>query len=268
MDSRVLLGCQDWAHTDWVGSLYAEAEGPVDMLRRYATEFPTVEVSDTFRGIPPASLVRAWRDAVPAGFSFALKVPQQVTHERRLEDADRLLRHFVSRVATLGDRLGPLLVALPAGWACSDEARLRFGSFIASLPAEFRWAVEFRRSDWLAPAVLDSLASRGVAVVLAEDRWLRQCRVVHLAALPTADFAYLRWNRPLWPTERQRAAGAPEPITGETLVRDLAARVGTVYGYFSNRYSGHAPDDVERLGRLLHLPNANLKDRGQLAETT
>src|SRR5437660_1428160 len=60
----------------------------------------------------PAAYGR-WAASVPAGFRFAVKVPREITHRRRLADVAELLDRFLAEAGALGDRLGPLLVQLP-----------------------------------------------------------------------------------------------------------------------------------------------------------
>ena len=50
-------------------------------LRRYAEEFPVVEVQQTFYQPPALRTLEKWRSTVPAGFEFALKAWQLITHE-------------------------------------------------------------------------------------------------------------------------------------------------------------------------------------------
>jgi len=246
--TEILLGCQDWRHSEWVGSFYPSNTRDPDMLRWYAAGFNTVEVSDTFRGIPPEPLVREWRDAVPGGFVFALKVPQQVTHERRFVGADGILRRFLDRVTVLGDRLGPLLLTMSPGFTATNEARAAVISFISSLPQGFKWAIEFRHADWLKSDMVQALSARRVATALVEGRWIRRSRMLELARAPTADFAYVRWSDP----PRGSLARADNVVDHDEvwsswteILRRVGALVGTIYGYFGNRFSGNAPHDVK-----------------------
>jgi uncharacterized protein YecE (DUF72 family) len=246
MSASVLLGCQGWQYSEWVGPLYQDDLDSSEMLRVYAEEFDTVEVGDTFRGIPPLSLIRTWRDAVPEGFRFAFKVPQQVSHERRFSGTERLLDRFTRHVSVVGRRLGPLLICMSPGFSPTQETRATFVRFIASLPRGFQWAVEFRRHDWILPDVVEALERRGVALVLVEGRWLAPARVMDLAVIPTASFTYVRWND----TSRRRGDdhGAAQSETARSdwlgVLRDVSGSVEEVYGYFNNRFTGHAPDDV------------------------
>jgi uncharacterized protein YecE (DUF72 family) len=55
-----------------------------------------------------------WASSVPDDFLFSVKVPKVATHERRLVDAGEVLDAFLAEATQLGERLGPLLVQLPA----------------------------------------------------------------------------------------------------------------------------------------------------------
>jgi uncharacterized protein YecE (DUF72 family) len=263
VSERVLLGCQGWQHEEWVGTFYADEVESNGMLNAYASEFDTVEVSDTFRGIPPLSLVRAWTDAVPSRFRFAFKVPQQISHERQFSGTAALLERFTQRVALLGEKLGPLLVAMPPGLRPTKTARADFMNFVSSLPGGFRWAVEFRHPDWLSHEVIAALKRRDVALALAEGRWLKKSLVLELADTHTASFAYLRWNQA---RERPGSSGAGGSLQEEevsswpAVVSRLRNRAQSVYGYFSNRYTGHAPDDVRLFRQAMERAGVAPKD--------
>ncbi|UCG86712.1 MAG: DUF72 domain-containing protein [Gemmatimonadota bacterium] len=241
MAAPLLLGCHGWNHQDWVGSYYGSGSGEIEKLTRYAVDFPTVEVADTFAGIPPMSLVESWRDAVPDTFQFAFKVPQQITYERRLVDTGRLICRFLERLVLLENSLGPLLLTISARLAPTADTRAALWNLINSLPAGFKWVLECRRADWLTAALLDLLRSRNVALALADDRWIRRRLMLDLASQPTADFAYVRWiacnvgrtGRSQEPDSFKRTLSMWSPSIAE-----LREKVTCVFGYFSNRFGG------------------------------
>jgi uncharacterized protein YecE (DUF72 family) len=259
MMAKLYLGCRGWNHADWVGSYYESGSRELEKLSRYAADFPTVEVPDTFAGLPPTSLVRSWCDAVPDTFQFAFRVPQQISHERRFLDTDRLLGRFLDRLMPLGGRLGPLLLTVSVRMVPTAETRRVLGSLIHSLPAGFRWVLECRRTDWLTGVLLDLLRSRNVALALADDRWIRRRLMLDLACQPTADFAYVRWvdrsgdrtGRSAKPDSFQRTVSSwSQSIAG------LREKVKCVFGYFSNRARG---DPLPQKAAVLQ----GLADRGR-----
>ena len=239
MEASVLLGCQGWNHPTWVDSSLLDGDTGIEMLRNYATGFRTVEVADTFAGIPPTPLLESWRDAVPDGFQFALKVPQQITHEHRFVGAGQLLERFLGRVVVLGGRLGPLLVAMPAGFKPTNDAVRIMKSFVHSLPAGFKWALECRRPEWLTKEMFSLLSRRNIALVLSDDRWVRRGVMLDLASEPTADFSYVRWSR----RRPQGMNGRPGAFVPQQAlsrwspaISELRSRVSTVFGYVSDGF--------------------------------
>ncbi|HEX4936902.1 MAG TPA: DUF72 domain-containing protein, partial [Gemmatimonadaceae bacterium] len=104
------IGTQGWNYDAWVGPFYPTGTRPADFLSVYARAFDTVEVDSTFYAIPPAKTFRSWRSRVAhrPGFVFALKLPQEITHERRFRgNAADVAAEFFDRARELGPALGP-----------------------------------------------------------------------------------------------------------------------------------------------------------------
>src|SRR5919199_724814 len=91
---RVRVGCQGWNYGDWVtpaagarAVFYPRGTRADRMLDTYARAFDTVEVDSTFYAIPTDSALDGWRRRAPLGFTFALKLPREITHEQALRGA-------------------------------------------------------------------------------------------------------------------------------------------------------------------------------------
>jgi uncharacterized protein YecE (DUF72 family) len=254
MPGNILVGTQGWNYRAWIGPFYPPGARQADLLGLYAQAFSTVEVDSTFYAIPPDPVVAGWQDAVPPAFRFALKVPQAITHEKRLVDADNTLTRFLARVRPLGDRLGPLLLQLSPEFRPSERASEVLASFCAGLSEEFRWAIEFRHPGWLAPPTLDLLRARRIALVLVEGRWIKRGVMLELGLEPTADFAYVRWMGPdrrltefgSVQADREREIGQWRPA-----MEALSARVTTLFGYVNNHFEGHAPQSARSIQRAV-----------------
>lgn len=95
-------------------------------LHRYAGVLGAVEIDRTFRKTPRPSTFARWADSVPGDFRFSVKLPREITHDRRLEEAEEPLEEFLEPVAELGDRLGPLLIQLPPSLAFEVDTAARF----------------------------------------------------------------------------------------------------------------------------------------------
>ena len=145
----------------------AEFSGEGTHLERYARRFSCVEINSSFyRPHMPATYAR-WSASVPPGFRFAVKLPREISHLRRLVAVTEPLDRFLAEIAALGDRLGPLLVQLPPSFRY-EEALV--GAFLQTLRARFDGNVvcEPRHSSWFTASVDEVLARFRVARVMAD----------------------------------------------------------------------------------------------------
>lgn len=254
----VMLGTQGWNYRDWIGPFYPIGTRAADMLDCYVRAFPTVEVDSTFYGPPPEPVVRGWASRARESFRFALKVPQQITHERRLVDVAELLDQFVARARLLGDRVGPLLLQMPPDWSPTTDARRALEAFLPTLPRDLRWALEFRDARWFDDETLSTLAAHRVALALVEGRWVKRDHVLALAERPTADFGYVRWmgpDRRLTTFTRIQVNREREIEAWAAPLTALSNRVRDVFGYFNNHFQGHSPASARAMQQRLGLPS-------------
>jgi uncharacterized protein YecE (DUF72 family) len=205
---RLGVGTSGYNYEAWRGSFYPEDLPKTRMLTHYASQLPTVEINYTFYRMPNAKTVAAWAAQTPDGFTFALKAPQRITHQKRLRGAGDDLRYFVDVAHALGAKLGPVLFQLPPNFK-KDAARLH--DFLEELPDGLRAAFEFRHASWSDDDTARLLGDAGCALCCAdtdeEAGLLRK----------TAPFGYLRLRRAdysaaeltAW-AERVRSAGFDE----------------------------------------------------------
>src|SRR6266545_4319388 len=92
---RILPGTSGFSYKAWKGSFYPEDLPDSEMLRYYSSRLPAVEINNTFYRMPRAPLLESWAEQVPDGFAFALKATQQITHRRRLKDAQESVSFFL-----------------------------------------------------------------------------------------------------------------------------------------------------------------------------
>lgn len=184
---RVRVGTSGFAYKEWKGSFYPE-EIPADaMLRFYAEHFATVEINNTFYRMPSESLLARWGAEVPTGFTFVLKAPLRITHIKRIGDVREDVQYLLGVAAVLGERLGPLLFQLPPSMK-KDVTRLR--DFLATVPAGYRPALEFRHPSWQDEEVHAALRERGAALCVADTD-----EEPAAAIIPTSRWGYLRLRR-------------------------------------------------------------------------
>lgn len=262
---RISIGCQGWNYDDWVTRapgarpvFYPRGTRDSDMLAVYARAFDTVEVDSTFYGVPAPSTIEHWTRRAPGeGFTFSLKLPREITHERLLGEGSVIpLLEFCERARLLGPKLAAILIQLPPGFTATDENHQVLAQFLARCPSDLPFSVEFRDAGWLTPDTRLLLAEHRIALALVEGSWLPRSRVFAEAEHPTADFAYVRWmgERDL---ERFDAVQRPAEQALEawhTVISRLAKRVARVFCYFSNFFEGHAPASANGFKLLFGQP--------------
>lgn len=251
----IRLGAQGWNYDAWVGPFYPSGTRAAAYLTTYARAFDTVEVDSTFYAIPPAKTVQGWRARTPDGFTFALKLPQEITHERRLRYAGDVLLQFLEVSRELGPKLGPILVQLGPDFGPTELPAL--ASFLPLLPPDMNFAVEFRQRGWINDGVLALLREYRVALALSDGRWIPRNVLHKLAEEPTSDFAYVRWmgpDRSIVDYSRIQVDRSKELDGWAETLRGLMARVTTAYCYVNNHYAGHSPATLRMLQERLGLP--------------
>jgi uncharacterized protein YecE (DUF72 family) len=264
VSTPIRFGSQGWNYDAWNGPFYPEGTRAADYLSVYARAFDTVEVDSTFYAIPLAKVVRGWASRVPAGFTFSLKLPQQITHEQRLRACEDLVALFADRARELGPALGPILVQFGPDFGPVELPAL--AAFLPTLPRDLRFAVEFRDRRWISEGVLALLAEHRVALALIDARWIPRRTMLKLALEPTTDFAYLRWmgpDRSLVDYSRVQVDRTKEIDAWTAVLPQIAARVTACYGYVNNHFSGHSPATLREFQTKLGI---EVKQPGDLRE--
>lgn len=136
-------------------------------LENYSRVFGGVEINSSFHRPHRLSTYQKWADCVPPAFRFAVKIPKQITHVRKLCDVEPLLDEFLAECAGLGERLGPLLVQLPPGLAFDPPTA---GQFLRILRQRVAGAIAFepRNPSWFTAGVNDLFTAHRIARVAAD----------------------------------------------------------------------------------------------------
>jgi uncharacterized protein YecE (DUF72 family) len=269
----ILIGCSGWSYSDWEGPFYPRETDPSDYLAWYADHFPAVEVDSSFYRPPTSRMVRAWYARTPAGFKFALKVPQVITHTKQLRDCAEEVDGFVAAIEPLREKLGCALLQMGyfnrAAFASLDDFLTVLDDFLVAWPHDrVPLAVEIRNPRWVGPELAEVLRDHGAALTLTEQKWMPRPAAVAARIDPvTGPFAFFRligdreaiekiattWDRIVI----DRSAEMEETAV---VVRDLARRV-PVFLFVNNHYAGYSPETARRFRRLLGLPEPEAPER-------
>lgn len=211
-------GTSGWAYSQWKPDFYPAKLASAKFLGYYGTRLNSVELNYTFRRFPTEKLLFGWIASTPADFKFAVKAHQNITHVKRLKDAQEWTSNFLKALGPLQEagKLGPVLFQLPPFLRC-DLPRLK--DFLARLPRNTRAAFEFRHESWFTSEVFDALREANAALCQAESEKLETPDV------QTAGFAYFRLRKQSYsPKERVELANR---------AAELAHR-GDVFIYFKH----------------------------------
>jgi uncharacterized protein YecE (DUF72 family) len=183
-NQRILIGTAGWSlprveqpHFPSVGT----------HLERYASRFAAVEINSSFHRSHKPAIWARWRDAVPPGFQFSVKMPKAITHTARLDVSGDVIAAFLEEISVLETKLGCLLVQLPPSLAYDATIAGRFFERLKVCTA-VPIACEPRHASWFKPAADGLLRQFNIARVAADPAR------VPAASEPggSRDFSYFR----------------------------------------------------------------------------
>jgi uncharacterized protein YecE (DUF72 family) len=190
---RLIVGTSGYSYKEWKGTFYPPDLPAAKMLSFYAEHFGSVEINNTFYRMPDEKIVSKWASEVPDTFTFVLKAPQRITHQKRLAGAEADVQHFFDVAEVLGPKLGPALFQLPP-YVKKDVEKLR--AFLALIPPRRRAALEVRHESWLDEDVYAALREHDVALCVSDtDEVTEPDKLL----VPTASWGYMRLRRTEYP---------------------------------------------------------------------
>jgi uncharacterized protein YecE (DUF72 family) len=235
---QVRIGTSGYQYKHWKGLFYPEKLPPKQWFAYYTKHFDTVEINNTFYGLPAAETFTAWRKKAPPRFLYALKFSRYGSHLKRLQDPRGTIKIFLQRARRLRNFLGPILVQLPPNWRANPD---RLADFLKTTPRSVRWAFEFRDPSWLCEEIFAMLQTYNAALCIHDMIKDHPRRI-------TADWVYQRFhgNHYSGSYTRQRLQEEAKWI------RQQLAGAKDVYVYFNNDAQGHAITNAAELKRYVN----------------
>lgn len=261
----IRIGIGGWTFPGWRGgAFYPAGLRHGDELGFASRAVGAIEINATYHRLQKPESYRAWREATPKSFVFALKGSRFVTNRRELASAGEGLARFLDQgLVELGDRLGPILWQLMATKRFeADDIQ----AFLALLPPShagvpLRHVIEVGHPSFACPEFVRLARDAGVAICYSEGAG----RVAIIDR--TAGFAYARLQgmQPEIPTgyppdelERfarlARAWAAGEAPSGAAYADDPAASAGEpsdVFMFMINGAKERAPTAAMALAAML-----------------
>jgi uncharacterized protein YecE (DUF72 family) len=234
--AQLYTGTSGFAYPSWKPRFYPAGLPDKKFLEHYAGRLNCVEINYTFRRLPAAGTLENWVKSTPAHFRFACKANQRITHILRLKDVASSLELFLRVIDPLRSarRLGPILFQLPPNLKCDFTL---LSDFLALLPPDLRFSIEFRHTSWLTDAVYEALKKHKVSLCVAESDKLEIPEVI------TADFIYYRLRKPEY-SELERESIAAR-------AKELLSQGKDLYLFFKHEETPEGALYAEELARRL-----------------
>ncbi|HLW75791.1 MAG TPA: DUF72 domain-containing protein [Bryobacteraceae bacterium] len=285
-EQRIWIGTSSWKYEGWLDQIYHRERYAVhgkfsrkrfaaECLAEYAETFPIVCGDFSFYQFPPPQFWESLFHSMPASLRIALKAPEEVTCEKFPKharygpragetnpayfDAGAMQAQFLEPLAPFAPRLGPVIFEFGSRSSEPMEFIDRLDSFLGALPQGFRYAVEIRNREYLAPRYFDALREHGVAHVLSS--WSRMPPIgaqMTIANAFTADFmvarALLRPGRfyedavkMFTPYDRVQEEDPKTRAALRELIERMRAERRSAYVFVNNRLEGNAPETIRAI---------------------
>ena len=246
----MLIGCSGWSYDDsyekggWVKAFYPDSQ--TKKLQYYSEFFNTAEMDATFYEkfykYMTKDTFTAMTKATPDDFQFSIKVPEIVTHDKRLEikkGAMVILMEFLDKITPLkiSNKLGALLIQLPPSFTVKEFRNTE--EFLDRLPRGYDYAIEFRHPSWNTEGPWELLKHYNIAAVMIDSPGPDKLQFLS-QPIVTATHSFIRWHGRQVKPRFNYLYSKEELSPWAEKVKQLSTETAIVRGYFNNHYGAKA----------------------------
>ena len=262
---ELLLGCSGWSYPDpaekggWTGAFYPDTK--TRRLAFYSRFFNTVEMDSTFYDKFYSQMTKGtfygMVKATPEKFQFSIKVPETVTHDKRLnveKGAITSLEEFLDKISPLktADKLGAVLIQLPPSFTVKEFSNTE--QFLDRLPTGYVYALEFRHPSWETEGPWDLLKHYNIAAVMTDSPPKDNLQFLSKITV-TANHAFIRWHGRNAKHRYNYLYSKEELKAWVPKMKKIQLETQVVRSYFNNHYGAKAVVNAlefrEMLGEVL-----------------
>ena len=154
------IGCSGYQYKEWRDFFYPDHLIQKNWFSFYAQRFNTVEINNSFYQFPRLPALQNWFQNSPDDFIFSIKVPRLITHYKKFNGTETMLKEFYDVVLHgLGKKLGAVLFQLPPQ---VNYNQLMLQKIIDALDPSFTNVVEFRHPSWWKEVVYEKLGNSNI----------------------------------------------------------------------------------------------------------
>jgi uncharacterized protein YecE (DUF72 family) len=202
---ELLLGCSGWNYGDtpdrggWVGIFYPDRN--TKRLRYFSQFFDTAEMDSIFYEKFYSHMTKGtfigMVKATPENFQFSVKVPETITHRKRLDVRKGAITEFeifLDKISPLknSNKLGAVLLQLPPSFTVGKFKNME--GFLDKLPSGYHYAVEFRHPSWKTEGPWDMLKHYNIAAVMTDSPAKENLEFLSEVTVTTSDHSFIRFH--------------------------------------------------------------------------
>ncbi|HJS65448.1 MAG TPA: DUF72 domain-containing protein [Nitrososphaeraceae archaeon] len=265
---QIYLGCSGWSYADppekggWTKVFYPSSQ--TKRLSYYSRFFDTVEMDSTFyekfyKYMTKQTFI-GMDNATPENFEFSIKVPETVTHIKRLDvekGAISSLEEFLDKISPLkiANKLGAVLVQLPPSFTVSDFKDTE--NFLDRLPSGYQYALEFRHPSWNTEGPWEMLKHYDIAAVMTDSPLSDNLQYLAEVTITSEKHSFIRFHGR---SSRHRynylySKEELKPWIGN--VKEINTKTNTLRIYFNNHYGAKAVINALEFKDMLGISLSN-----------
>lgn len=284
---RIYIGGSSWKYEGWLDQIYTRSRYQTrghfskklfeeTCLSEYATVFPTVCGDFAFYQFPADAFWAKLFRQTPAEFRWGFKVPEQITvpvwpmHPRygalaglanpTFLDSRLFAEAFLRALEPYRERVGVLIFEFgtfrQSSFASARDFAKGLDPFLDALPQGWRYAVEIRTPEFLAPVYFDCLRAHDVTHVynawsrmpeIAEQMAMEESRTSDLLvarALLRRGRAYEEAVKAFSPYDRVQDVNEPVRRSLRDLMHIAEVDGRPAFIYINNRLEGNSPATI------------------------
>jgi len=239
----IRVGIGGWTFAPWRDNFYPKGLVQRRELEYASRKLTAIEVNGTYYGAQKPATYEKWAAQTPEGFVFSAKAPMRIMQSRALAKTGPQIEDFLGGIASLGDRLGPIVWQFDANQKIQRE---NFTEFLSLLPGQIdgrplRHVLDVRDPNFVDADYVALARSHNMATVFTDSDEHPSFSDV------TADFVYARLMRSrsdiptgytdseldAWARRAHEWAQGAQPSGLPTLAKDAASKTKRdVYVFF------------------------------------
>lgn len=166
--TNLYIATSGWSY-NWKGFFYPENLKSADYLNYYASQFNATEINSSFYHFTMVKTIEKWLTTTPDNFKFCPKINRQITHYSKLKNVEQPLKLFMDRFSLMGNRLGPVLIQLPASFKFDNSLVEDFYKLLRTDYPDKKFAIEVRHPSWFSDNSLDLMKKYNIIFVIASS---------------------------------------------------------------------------------------------------